>query len=502
MSRLRRNILYNLGGQFLLMGLGLLAVRFVFRQLGPDAFGIVLFSQTINAVLVAVLELGLSSTTIREVAAHSRDEPAYVRELLRTATLLYWGAYLLLAAGLLLLAPVIVAHWIHLQSMDQPTATRLVQILGVGCLLTLPRSLYVSLLRGLQEMSFNNAIDVGMLALQQLGMIAILALGAGPIAVALWLSAGYGFAIIAFLLVSARFTGWSGLRPGYSSAAIRRNLAFSGQMAIISTLGMLHMQSDKLAVSKLLSIGDVGTYGFASTLAAGVSRVTTSIVQAAFPAFAALHQEGDRASLMRQYRRVHLLVTCLTPPFFAALTFSTSPLFAYVFNPAVARALVIPVALLCGGWFLNATLNVPYVLSLAVGRPDIAVRQNLLALLVVLPVSVAAVVAFGLRGAAFGWVFYQLFAYAYGVPRICRECLHMSPFAWYRDVLRVTAVLALTYGGAYWLALVEGRGSLTWLVGGYLAGSVLYAAGIALTQGRQLAALRPGARRLPTAEAA
>lgn len=502
MSRLRRNILYNLAGQALLMGLGLLAVRFVFKQLGSDAFGIVLFSQTVNAVLVSVLELGLSSTTIREVAAHFADDTVYVRNLLRTATLLYWAAYLLLAAGLLFAAPLIVSHWIHLQTMDQATAVRLVRVLGIGSLLTLPRSLYISLLRGLQEMGFNNGIDVGMLALQQLGMIAILVAGGGPMAVGTWLSGGYLVAIVAYLVVCARFVGWPTLLPGYSAEAIRRNLEFSGRMAAISTLGMLHMQSDKLAVSRLLSIGDVGTYGFASTLAAGVARVTASIVQAAFPAFAALHRGGDRQLLLKQYRRVHLLVTCLTPPLFAALTFSTSPVFAYVFNPAVARALVVPVALLCGGWFLNATLNVPYVLSLAVGRPDIAMRQNLIALVAVLPVAVLAVVWFGLRGAAFGWVFYQLFAYAYGVPRICRECLSMSPFDWYRDVLLVTAVLAGTYGAGYWIALAVGGGSIGWLIACYALASLLYGAGIAVVAGRELSGLRRRSSVRPVVEAA
>ncbi len=484
------------------MGLGLLAVRFVFRQLGPDAFGIVLFSQTITAVLVSILELGLSSTTIREVASHFVDEPGYVSDLVRTATLLYWAAYVLLTVGLVLGAPLVVGHWIHLQSMDAQTAVRMVQILGVGSLLTLPRSLYISLLRGLQEMGFVNSIDVGTLAAQQLGMIAILVIGRGPTTVALWLSAVYLLAIVAYLLACERFVPRRALLPGYSGEAIRRNLSFAGQMAITSTLGMVHMQSDKLAVSKLLHVGDLGTYAFASTLASGVSRVTTSVVQAAFPTFSALHQEGDRATLLRQYRRLHLMVTCVTPPFFAALTFGTTPIFAYVFNPPVARALVVPMALLCGGWYLNATLNIPFTLSQAMGRPDIGGRQNLLALAVVPPIAVLGVVLFGLRGAAFGWVCYQLFAYAYGVPRICRECLGTSPRAWYREVLRVTVVLAGTYGAAYWIALTAGRGSLCWLATGYLLASALYAGGIYVVAGRDLRELMPPAARMPTVEAA
>lgn len=496
MSRLRRNILYNLAGQGLLLGLGLVAVRFVFRQLGTDAFGIILFSQTVSVVLVAVLELGLSSTTIREVAAHWTSEAAYVRALVRTATLLYWCAYLLLAAGVLLLAPAVVGHWINLTTMDAGTATPMVQILGLGSLLALPRSLYASLLRGLQEMGFNNLIDVGTLAAQQLGVIGILLLRGGSFEVALWLGVSSLLGIAAYLATCSRFVSWKALVPGYSAMVVSRNLRFSGQMAVISMSSMIHMQSDKLAVSKLLPIGDLGTYGFASTLASGVSRVTASIVQAAFPSFSALHQEGDRKQLLRQYRRTHLLVTWLVPPFFAALMFATLPVFTYVFDPSTAHALIAPVALLCAGWFLNATLNIPYVLSLAVGRPDIGARQNLLALVIVLPVAILSVVVFGLAGAAFSWVFYQLFAYSYGVPRICRECLHLPVQGWYLDVVKVGAAIAGTYGLGYYVALHTGSGSSWTLAFAYGVATILYAAGGYLAAGTELRDLLPA--RMPS----
>ena len=44
-------------------------------------------------------------------------------------------------------------------------------------------------------------------------------------------------------------------------------------------------------------------------------------------------------------------------------------------------------------------------------------RLNLVALLVVTPVTAALVYAFGIPGAAFSWVFYHLFAYVYTVPQ-------------------------------------------------------------------------------------
>ncbi len=71
MSRLAKNIIYNLCGQALLLLLGFVAVKYVFRQLGEDAFGVIYFTLTVNAVLCAMLEMGICSTTVREVSAHS-----------------------------------------------------------------------------------------------------------------------------------------------------------------------------------------------------------------------------------------------------------------------------------------------------------------------------------------------------------------------------------------------------------------------------------------------
>ena len=70
MSRLLRNILSNLIGQGLVLGLSFLALKFIYGRLGDDAVGIIYFSLTMGAVLTALLEMGIFSTIVREVASH------------------------------------------------------------------------------------------------------------------------------------------------------------------------------------------------------------------------------------------------------------------------------------------------------------------------------------------------------------------------------------------------------------------------------------------------
>src|SRR4030042_4854505 len=132
MSRLSKNIIYNLFGQGLLLILGFVAVKYVFKQLGEEALGIIYFTLAANAILCAVLEMGICSTTVREVSAHFDDEPDYIHNLIRTASLFYWLAYVLLAVVIYFGSPILVDKWINLKTMDVATATQVLRILGIS----------------------------------------------------------------------------------------------------------------------------------------------------------------------------------------------------------------------------------------------------------------------------------------------------------------------------------------------------------------------------------
>lgn len=477
MSRLTKNILYNLMGQSLGLLLGFIAVKYVFTQLGEDALGIIYFSLTLNTVLYSVLEMGISSTLVREVSAHFNDQTGYTRELIRTASLFYWGAYLLLAVAIYLAAPVLVEKWVTLKTMDIATATRMVQILGIGLLTTLPCSLYGSLLRGLQRMEFNNVIDVTMIGLQQLGIIVILALGGELFDVVYWLTGSVALTLLGYLLVSARFFPFGALVPGYSSAVVRRNFRYSLNMAAITLLATVHTRADKAMVSKFSPIGTFGFYGYAATVVSKSALVTSAISQAAFPSLSGLFSSGDRGGLMAQYRKLQDLACFANVLIIAAIPFATLPLFSYLLNAEAAQMLLLPVTLLCVGTYMNSTAHIPYFFSLAAGRPDIAVRLNFYALFVVLPVTVLLVYFLGLAGAGMSWIFYHLFAYAYAIPRICSECLRIPVSEWYSHVLKIFALAGLTYGTAWIVLHTGGHESLLLLALGYVGASIGFLVG-------------------------
>jgi len=493
MSRLTRNIIYNFCGQGLLLVLGFVAVKYVFKQLGEDALGIIYFSIALSALLSGALDMGLGATTVREISAHASDEPLYAADLLRTGSLFYWAAYITVAVGVYFLVPSLVTKWINLKTLDPAAAIPVLRILGIGTLLAFPRAFYTSILRGVQRMEFNNLIDVATGAFQQFGTIVILVRGGGLMHVAYWFGACFALGIAAYFLISSHFFSFRALVPGYSSEVVKRNFRYASRMASISILAMVHTQSDKAIVSRLLPLRVFGYYGLAYGAVSRGALMATSVSQAAFPSLSKLHKAGDQSGLAEQYRKLQDLLCFAMVPLFAAIPFAAVPLFTYMLNAEVARSLLLPVTFLCLGFYMNGTLTVPYYLSLAVGRPGITARSNFYALFCVLPMTFALVYLFGLSGAGFSWVFYHVFAYAYAIPRVCRECLGISTFSWYIHVLKVLFLVAVTYGAAWAVLSFVGGNSVLSLLLAYTIASTAFVTVAYLGMGVEL---RDSVRRL------
>ncbi|OGS45228.1 MAG: hypothetical protein A2539_10380 [Elusimicrobia bacterium RIFOXYD2_FULL_34_15] len=477
MSKLSKNIVYNIGGQGLLLILSLVAVKYVFNRLGGEALGIIYFTFTLNAIICAVMEMGISSTVVREVSAHVKDEPDYIHKLIQTVSLFHWAIYILFAVIIYFGAPFIIEKWINLKSMDTATAKRVLQILGIAALTALPKSLYASIFRGLQRMEFNNIIDVFITGLQQFGIIVILAIGGGLMAVVSWMAISFLLGMICYLFSAFYFFSWKSFIPAYHDSVIKKNLGYTSNMMLISVLSMIHMQFDKVIASKFLSIAVFGYYNFAYGAVSKATLMTSAIAQAAFPSFSALFKEGGRDCMMPQYRKLQDMLCFSTVPIFAAVPFAAIPIFRLVFNNEVAKSLLLPITFLAIGFYMHGTLNVPYFFSLSVGKPEISVKSNFYALFIVLPVTALLIYFFGLNGAGFSWIFYQLFAYSYAIPRICSECLIIPVSEWYGHILRIFILISLSYGLAWLVLYLNNNYSIFALILAYISASIVFLIG-------------------------
>jgi O-antigen/teichoic acid export membrane protein len=486
MTRLSRNLIFNVVGQGLVLALSFVAAKYIFRLLGDDLFGIIYFNITLATVVTSILELGVLSTTNRQVSLFYDTEPAYVTNLIRTASFLYWSFGVLILVVIFITAPLLVHQWVNLRTLPPSTAITMIRILSIGTLIVLPRSLYTSLFRGRQRMGINNVIDVTTAGGQQIGVVVILKLGGGAYVVGAWMSATMLAAIVVYLVVAGRMFGWRALIPAFDMSVVRRNVSYTALMFSNSLLSLAQLSADKVVVSKLLPVGEFGLYAFVSGAIGRATFVAQAIGQAAFPLFARLHLDGDRSTLLTQFRKLQDLVSFLTLPMFAVICFGASPVLSYVFNPSIANRLLLPTALLAVGFYLYSVLIIPFFLTFAIGKPNVIVNPNAIGVLIVVVATIVLVILYGITGAALSLIVYDAFAFAYIVPRICRQCLEVAPWSWYLHLLKAVVLAVPLYGGAWLLATATDAYSLLPLAIGYVVASICFVAGSYLLIGSDL----------------
>jgi len=475
-SRLTKNITYSLCGQILIILLGFVSVKYIFGRLGADALGIIYFTVTLNTLLCRVLDMGICSTTVREVSAHINNEPDYVHDLIRTASLFYWGAFFFSGLAVYALSPILVQKWINLNEMDSGTAVYILRLLGIASLFAFQQSFYTSIFTGLQRMEFNNFIDVAIGILRQFGIILTLIMGGGLLPVVYWISACYGLSIFLYLIVLRRFFPLKALVPGYSSSVIKRNRKFALVMTLQTILGGIISQIDKVILSKFMPIGVFGYYTFAYGNVSKGELIADAISVAAYPSFAALYRSGDRKVLLTQYRKLHELLCFSTGPIFALIPFALLPLYSFMLNREAAKLLLVPTTLLCLGFYIRGAIRIQHTFAVASGKPEIAVKTNLLAVLTVTPTSISLIYYFGMTGAALSWILYNVFNALYAIPRIYKECIKIPVREWYFQMLKVLSLIVSVYGVAWFSLYLIDNYSLLSLTVAYLIATIIFLA--------------------------
>lgn len=477
MSRLSKNILYNLLGQITILILGFISVKRIFNQLGADILGIIYFTQMINLLFRSVLERGISSTIIREVSGDFKSDSNYIRKFIRTFSLYYWIAYFILAVAIFFLAAYIAQNWINLKTLSPVQAIFMLRVLGISVLLTIPINLYSSLFCGIQRMEYNNVMDVSFTAIQQFGTIIILLLGGDVVYVVYGTAICYILKLILYFILTTRFFPMGYLVPGYFPAVIQKNSRFTLSTVFISVLATIHNQIDNLLMSKLLPISAVGYYGAAYGNVSKGKLLASSISRAAYPTFSALFKEGDHDKIKTQYQKLQDVVCFGIVPIYAVIPFIFIPLFSYLFNQEIAHLLLLPTIFLCISAYMNGTLSIPHIVTLAMGKPGIVVRQNIYALFVVLPATIFFISQWGLKGAGLSTVFYHLFAYGYIVPKFSSACLKLPAPQWYKHILKIVALTTMTYGFLWLIMYKTSSFSVFGLILGYCLASILYLLG-------------------------
>jgi O-antigen/teichoic acid export membrane protein len=445
LTDLRRNAAANLAGRASVTLLGIVFIPLYLKFLGIEAYGLVGFFATLQAVF-GLLDLGLSATVNRELARMSAgaDRRAEQRTLLRTLESCYWAISLTVGLLVLALAPAIAHHWVNASRLAPESVERAIRLMGLVLALQLPFSFYQGALMGLQRQVALNAIVVSTAVLRSAGTTLVL-WKISPTIEAFFLCQ---LAVSVLQLVLTMMTVWSTLGGGLGARPDFRSLASIWQYAAAtsanSVVGIALTQTDKVLLSGLLTLEQFGYYALAGTVAAFIWAVAIPVNQALFPRFAQLVEIGDRVTLSALYHRAsQIMAVALIPAAATFVVFSRELIFLWTRNSRTADETGLIAALLVAGTTMNGIVSVPGYLQSAAGWPALMVYTNLAAAIVLVPAILIVAPRYGAAGAASVWLVLNAGYLLSNVPVMHRRLLRGELARWYRDDLARPAAGAI-----------------------------------------------------------
>lgn len=405
---LRRNIIANYLGRAYSIAANYLFVPFYVQILGVEAYGVIA-AYTILLTLAALADIGLSATFSREAARSSNEKK--LLDLLATIERILILTVGFAAIMIFIGSDIIVTHW--LDHEGEIALHSIVWSFRLMALMIVPHiciSLYSAGLIGLQKQVKANIIQSLFITMRS-GLVVL------PI---LWrpeLSLFFGWQVMATLVFAlltrialVREIGYTGWQMGtFDTIALKRNLVFAGGMMWISIISSLNTQIDKLLVSKLFSLSDFGYYSLASMLAQVPVALATPIAVAFYPFVTGHVAKKDKVQEMLAYEIYGQWIAFMGALGAFGLVFFAPQLMQIWLQDSNLLPIVAEITsfLAIGSLFL-CLLTPSYYLVLAHGQSGMIAILATGTLLFSIPLTLIAVHAYGLKGAALPWILLNL----------------------------------------------------------------------------------------------
>jgi O-antigen/teichoic acid export membrane protein len=475
-SQLRRDTLASIVGRAWSAGLVFATVPLYIKVLGVEAYGLIGLYTALQALFV-LLDLGLSTAANRGLARLAADEGTArrQRDVIRSLESVYWAIAVLIALAALVLVPLLGDRWQQGASLP-PDAVRMALLtMGLALALQFPFTLYSSALLGLQQQILLNALLIATTTVRSVGALLVLWWVSPTIeAFFLWqILSGVLQTCVAALAVWRQLPRHPGA-PRVSKAELLEMWPFAAGVSGITVLGLVLAQGDKIILSQLLSLEAFGYYSLAATAAAGLYTLASPIFVVLLPRFSRLVAQSDDSALVQLYHvGTQLLAVTLVPLAIVGALFAPEALLVWTGNPQIADNTHLILSLLLVGTAVHSVLVVPYALQLAVGWTRLTFYQNLIAVLLLVPLLWWAAHRYQGVGAAGVWIVLHTGCFLISVQFMHRRLLPHEKWRWYRSDLGLPLVATLAVALA--ARFVFPGWSSPWLVLGYLVATLALA---------------------------
>lgn len=414
----------------------------VIALLGPEQYGLVIFTLTIQMVLF-MFDQAISPPIIRQFGRMGGEAPYAddMRDLLRSFEWLSYGIAALLGIAIVLAAPYIATTWLQATDMADDHVIAAVRLIGVYVAVQWPSQLYNACFVGLRYQSVLAAINLLFSVLQIAAIILVMTYWLADIRVFLAIQIVVALIMVVVMRRQLNRLIPKSSRPARFDAAVLSNVKrFASGTFLIGITTSVLTQFDKIVASKIFSLEIFSVYGLSFNISAQIAAImTTSIMMSVLPVLAELMAKGDEVKSRRFYHAFSQFNSLVVFSSLGCLAIFPRPvleLWLGTSSPMVEpMTALLPYILI--GTMLNAIAAGPYLVQMAAGWVRFKLMLNISQMIIFVLLVPFVLPKYGMVAGAILWIAINLTYILIEAPIVHRRYLKGELSAWW---LRDTAL--------------------------------------------------------------
>jgi len=436
-NQTKTNIISNFAGRFITAILSIVFVPIYLRYLSVEMYGIIGFFSSIQAFLF-LLDGGISPTLNREVARLSvfPEKTQELRDLSRTLEILCWTISFIVCIFALTASPVTANYWLKSENISTEIICEALMIMSITFAFQWSLGFYMGGMYGLKEQKLLNIINIFLAVIRSFGAFFVLAFISPSIrAFLIWQLITTILNCFLLVLFFWRKLPKSAEKPRFRSTLLKDVWRYAAGLAGTSLVVLVLTQTDKLILSKMLTLEDFGYYSLAITLAGtGIGMIVGSIQTTYFPQFSQLVAQNKFDEMRELYHRACQVMSFFLIPVVSIIAFfSYEILLVWTQKPEIAENTYILLTLVAIGTGLNGLMHLPYFAQLAFGITKIGFWQNVIAIIFLIPFMIYATLHYGAIGGALSWAILNFSYTIFGLQIMHRMILKGELKKWYAE---------------------------------------------------------------------
>ncbi|GEM_PF-712908 len=404
------NVLSNIVARFWSMVSVYIFVPFYLKFLGEELYGLITFFSTLQAIL-NILGMGFSKVLRREYASFDDSAPSrnYKYKLLRGMELLFY----VMAACIVIIcffgSGFITDKWLNIAEVPRDIVVKTIRIMGVSIALQIVANLYNGGIMGLGRQLRANLYLLAWSTFRCFAVIiGLAAFGIDIITVYVIYALSDLCYLIAmrFDLPKLIFGGRRKIVWKLSDFGILKNIwKIALSLILVSLFATINGQVNKLIISNMLSLTELGAYNLAYSLSNIAYSLALALSISAFLDYSKLFGSGELAKLDSLYlshiKRLNIFL--LTLGAFTAV-FSGEIILLWSGNANLTKIVSSTAPLTIMGTTFQATQVFPYEFLIARGNTKPINCFVIINTMLILTLSPSLISRFGLLGAGMSWL--------------------------------------------------------------------------------------------------